>query len=397
MNHIPSQPAPVAPAAVAPARPLRLLQVLGYAGGGGERFGITGVERVVQVLLEGLGPPRWQHFVAYPHVGELFATYRRHAEMLDVEPHRRWDRRYVGDLAAFIRAQGIDLVVSHGLRFDFLSQQACHRTGVPHVVVRAVALADEQMPQWTKRLYALADGWTLRRCHGIVAVSEASKQRMLATQRLPAEKVHVIPNGVRLPQISLAERSAARRGLGVEEGVPLVGGVGQLIPRKAFHVLVEALGTLGDRHPQVQCVLVGEGPERPRLEALARSRRVPLHLPGYLADPYPTLSALDVAVLPSRAEGMPLVVLEAMALGVACVATPAAGTVEIIEADRSGLLVPVDDVQALAGALDRLLGDAALRARLGSAGMERVRAHFGLDAMLAGFDAYLRAVAGWSP
>lgn len=395
MKRFPSISAAPAPAA-RPPRAFRLLQVLGYAGGGGERFGITGVERVVQILLEGLPPERYQHFVAYPEVGELLATYRRHACVIEAEPRQRWDRQYVDLLTRTIRNHAVDLVVSHGLRFDFLAQQACRRATIPHIVVRAVALADEQMPVWSKRLYGLVDRWTLGACTGIVAVSEASKQRMVATQHLPAAKIVVIPNGVRLPQIDAGQRAAARRALGVEDGVPLVGGVGQLIPRKAFHVLVEALGILRARHPRVEGAVLGEGPERAHLEARARALGVPLHLPGFVADPYPALAGFDVAVLPSRAEGMPLVVLEAMALQVACVATPAAGTAEVIEDGRSGCLFPVDDPNALASVLDRLLTDDALRARLATAGMERAHNDFGLDVMLARFDAYLHAAAGWS-
>jgi glycosyltransferase involved in cell wall biosynthesis len=372
------------------------LQVLGYAGASGRKFGITGVERVVQLLVEGLPAARFQHFLAYPHVGELRAVYQRAATVLDLEPRRWWDRDYVAALARVIRTQGIDLVVSHGLRFDFLAQHACRQTGVPHLVVRAVALADEPMPAWKRRLFAAADGWTLGKCNRIVAVSEASRRRMVATQHSPDEKFTVIPNGVRLPAIAPEARRAARAALGVKEGAPLVGGLGQLIPRKAFHLLVEAVGRLRERHPQVQCVVGGEGPERERLAGLARSICVTLHLPGYLEDPYPTLAALDVAVLPSRAEGMPLVVLEAMALGVACVATPAAGTAEVIEDGRSGLLFPVDDARALAEALTALLGDPARRGAIAEAGNERARAQFSLEAMLARFDAILHAAAGRS-
>ncbi len=394
MNRSPHPSASPVPAA--PGRALRVLQVLGYAGGGGRRFGITGVERVVQILLEGLGPPRFEHFVVYPRIGELFEKYSQHARVLDAEPRRRWDRPYIAELERFIRDQGIDLVVSHGMRFDFLAQQACERTGVPHVVVRAVALADETMPVWTKRLYAIADAWTLRRCRSIVAVSEASKQRMISTQHLPAAKITVIPNGVRLTEVSSTARAEARRTLGVPPDVPLVGGIGQLIPRKAFQVLVEARGLLRERHPRVECVLLGEGPERPRLEARARELGVRLHLPGFVSDPYPALSAFDVAVLPSRAEGMPLVVLEAMALGVACVATPAAGTVELLEDGRSGLLFPVDDAGALAAALDRLLADPLLRASLAASAEARARAEFGIERMLARFGAHLYTTAGWA-
>jgi glycosyltransferase involved in cell wall biosynthesis len=174
-----------------------------------------------------------------------------------------------------------------------------------------------------------------------------------------------------------------------------VGGVGQLIPRKGFELLVEALGKLQPRFEDVACVLIGEGPEREHLQALAQRLGVNLLLTGYRADPYPAMASFDVAVLPSRAEGMPLVILEAMALGVACIATPAAGTVELIETERSGMIVGTDDVTGLAAALERLLGDAALRARLGAAGAARVRELYGLDAMLERFDVTLHRAAGW--
>jgi glycosyltransferase involved in cell wall biosynthesis len=174
----------------------------------------------------------------------------------------------------------------------------------------------------------------------------------------------------------------------------LVGGVGQLIPRKAFHVLVEALAACARTAPPVVGVLVGEGPERAPLAQLAAERGVQLLLPGYTRDPYPGMAGFDVAVLPSRAEGMPLVVLEAMGLGVACIATQVAGTVEVIEDGRSGLLVPPDDVPALAAALERLIGDRSLRERLGRAGRERVRERFGVEAMLRRFETYLLHIAG---
>jgi len=378
-------------------RPLRLLQVLGYAGGAGQRFGITGVERVVEVLVQGLAPQRFTQFVAYPQVGELFDRYAAHATVLDLEPQRRFDRAYVDALAAAIHEHAIDVVLSHGLRFDFLSALASRGTGVPHVVVRAVALADETMGRGRKLAFGVVDGWTLRRCSGIVAVSEASKRRMLATQRLRPESITVIPNGVRLPEITREEALRARRTLGIEDDRLIVGGVGQLIPRKAFDRLVAALSTLRARHPRIVAVLLGEGPERSTLEAQARTAGIELLLPGFQPNPYPALAGFDIAVLPSLAEGMPLVVLEAMALGVATVATSAAGTVEVIEEGLSGRIVPPDDVPALAAALDALLTDGQVRARLAAAGRDRVHEHFTLDAMLRRFESYLQGVVACRP
>jgi glycosyltransferase involved in cell wall biosynthesis len=346
---------------------------------------VTGVERVVEALVGGLDPRRFVHTVVYPRRGACFESYGRHATVLDLEPGRRWDRAFVDALVRVQREQAIDLVLSHGLRHDFHAALACRRTGVPHVVSRAVALADEDFSVAQRLLYGVADGWTLRRASRIVAVSEASKRRMVAAQHLPAGRVTVIPNGVLLPVIAPDARRAARAALGVGDHERLVGGVGQLIPRKAFDRLVEALGILRRSRGDLVGVLLGEGPEREALAGLARARGVRLLMPGYVADPYPAMAAFDVAVLPSRAEGMPLVVLEAMALGVACVATPTAGTVEVVEDGRSGILVPGGAPDALAAALARLLDDTAFRMRIARAGEQRVRERFGRDAMLESF------------
>lgn len=376
------------------ARARRVLQVLGYASDGRRSSGITGVEKVVQLLVEGLPRARFDSYLAYPAAGALQSLVRPHCRAtLDVEPRRWYDGRYVGALADFIENHQVDLVVSHGLRFDWHAALAAGRTGTPHIVVRAVALADEVMPGWRKQVFGAVDGWTLRSCDTVVAVSQASRQRMLRTQRLPQDKIVVIPNGVAVRHVTAAERAAARRALGVESGTRLVGAVGQLIPRKCFDVLVQALAQIRAVHPSVVGIVLGEGPERERLTSQARSLGVPLLLPGFVTDPQAMVSAFDVAVLPSRAEGMPLVVLESMALGVATIATAVAGTPEVIEDGVSGVLVPPSDPAALATALGRLLNDDELRQRLALAGAQRVGSTFTLQAMLEAFAALFERVA----
>jgi glycosyltransferase involved in cell wall biosynthesis len=361
---------------------------------GGQTAGMTGVERVVERLSSGLAADRFDQHIAYPRQGQLRERFARHAQVHDLLPVRRFDAAYRDALVAIIQSACIDVVVSHGLRFDFHAALACRKTRTPHVVVRAVALADDPMPGLLRAVYGIADAWTLRSCRGIVAVSEASKKRMVATQHLDAAKVTVIPNGVGMPSVPQDAARSARRALGVEDDAVLVGGVGQLIPRKAFHLLVEALADRRLAGAAPVAVLLGEGPERERLAALAQSRQVRLLMPGYTSDPYPAMAAFDIAVLPSQAEGMPLVVLEAMGLGVACIATQVAGTVEVIEDGRSGLLVPPDDVPSLAAALTKLVQDPGLRQKLAAAGRERVQQRFGLDAMLERFERYLLQIAG---
>jgi len=381
---------------LASSRPLRVLQVLGYASDGGRSSGITGVERVVELLVHGLPPARFDSFLAYPTAGALQARVRSHCRaLLEVEPRGRNDPAYTDALAKFVREHAIDLIVSHGLRFDWHSALAARRTGVAHVVVRPVALADEVMSRGRKMAYGVVDSWTLRSCAMIVAVSRASRRRMVRTQLLPPSKIIVIPNGVAIREVTAAERTAARSALGLEAGTRLVGGVGQLIPRKSFDLLVRALSRIRDTHPNVLGVVLGEGPERERLTTLARSLGVPLRLPGFVADPHAMMAAFDVAVLPSRAEGMPLVILESMGLRVATIATAVAGTPEVIQNGVSGVLIPPGDATALAAALVQLMDDGELRERIAAAGARRIHESFTLQAMLDGFTAlFERVVAG---
>lgn len=377
--------------APAGTRPVRVLHVLGDAGQGAGGFGMTGVERVVETLLAGLGA-EFRQRVAYPGHGTMRARFEALAHgVLPQAPVRRYDTAYVRALADDVRRQEIDVLLSHGLRYDFHAALAARRTGAAHWVSRAVALADDSYPWPVQWLYQLADAWTLRACDGIVAVSQASKRRMIQTQRLPANRITVIPNGVRVPEVTAGQRAAARTAMGAAPDEFVIGGVGQLIPRKAFDVLVDAVGRLPEPRPRL--VLLGDGPERGRLESQARALHVPLQLAGFRPEPHAWMAAFSVHVLPSRAEGMPLAVLEAMALGVACIATPVAGTVEVIEDGVSGRLVPVGDAVALAQVLQQLQADPARCAALAAAGRERAGREFSQAAMLERFRQVLRQAA----
>jgi glycosyltransferase involved in cell wall biosynthesis len=381
---------------VAPRSPVRLLHVLGYAGISGTPAGQTGVERVVEQLLEGL--EGFEHSVVYPQAGALLARYRQRASALLVrEPSRRFDRGFVDAVADFIRDRDIELVLSHGfVRNDFLTALACRRMRRPHVVRRAVPLFDERLPWLRRALYALPDAWTLRHCAHVIACSQATCQRMIETQRIAPDRISVIRNGVRVPPVDSTRRAQARRKLGIDAAAIIVGGIGQLIARKRFADLVQAVARVRQSTSapagNVACVILGAGPERETLAQQARDLGVPLCLPGFVAAPWETIATFDVAVLPSSAEGMPLSVLESMALGVPTIVTSIAGTPEVIEDGRSGFLFAPGDIASLAERIAQLCTDAALRARVGESGARHVATHFSLEAALGGFDRCLRRV-----
>ncbi|KYG06787.1 glycosyltransferase [Sorangium cellulosum] len=155
-------------------------------------------------------------------------------------------------------------------------------------------------------------------------------------------------------------------------------------PVKAHDVLLRALARLRDRGVAVTVLIVGDGDERDRIHGLARELGIhgkEARFLGFRKDVPDLLLAADFFVLPSRDEGLPLAVLEAMARSLPVVVTPVGGVPEVVRSEGHGLLVAVDDPDALAAAIERLARDPALRRRLGEAGHARVRDDFSFEKM----------------
>jgi glycosyltransferase involved in cell wall biosynthesis len=219
-----------------------------------------------------------------------------------------------------------------------------------------------------------------------VAVSQDTASRSLARRTL--SEVHVVHNGVEV-QPPARPRAQVRAELGLGEGVVAVH-VARFVPLKAQDVVVRALAARrGDPTP-ITLLFVGDGPERAPVERLAAELGLgpnEVRFLGFRADVPDLLGAADLFLLPSRTEGLPLSVLEAMSHGLAIVATAVGGVPELCTDDREGILVPADDPRALADAMSRVARDPSLRARLGAAARARAAADFSFAAMT---ETYLR-------
>ena len=177
--------------------------------------------------------------------------------------------------------------------------------------------------------------------------------------------------------------------------------VGRLTPAKGQLLLVQACAELMEAGLAFELTLVGDGPDRPRLTAAVQAGGLQsqVRFAGSLNQPQvrAELARADVFVLPSLAEGIPVVLMEAMASGVPCVTTPVNGIPELIQHDRNGLLATPGDVDALALQLRRMIEDAGLRQRLSVEGLKQVRQAFNLGdnvALLAGIFRSLPSIAG---
>jgi len=224
------------------------------------------------------------------------------------------------------------------------------------------------------------------------AISQAV-ERCLVEGGVPASMIRVVPSAVE-PELLFPQRSRddVRAAEGLDAAVPCLLVAAALIRRKGIDVLLDALAHLARDGSTPALWIAGKGPERASLERRVRGRSLENHVRflGQRDDVPDLLGACDVFVLPSRAEGLGVAALEAMAAARPIVATAVGGLGEAVVHERTGLLVPPENATALADAIARLLRDPGLCARLGAGGSARIAERYGADRMVEAYeDLYL--------
>jgi glycosyltransferase involved in cell wall biosynthesis len=231
----------------------------------------------------------------------------------------------------------------------------------------------------------------------ITAVSQGVRESLRVVEGFDAGSIEIVYNGIELARYAAVSRLEARRRLGLAEDAPAVGTIGRLDPIKNYPLLLEAFRRLLPRLPRASLLFVGDGPERARLEQLARGLGLDgrVRFLGRRFDVDAILPGFDVFALSSFSEGLPMTLIEAMAARVAVLSVAVGGIAEMVRDGQDALLlsgVPPElhtPEQLAAGeyparyseALARLLEDAALRERLSSSALERARRLFSLDAI----------------
>jgi glycosyltransferase involved in cell wall biosynthesis len=245
-----------------------------------------------------------------------------------------------------------------------------------------------------KRRRVLARRLLLRGVRGVVVPSLVLARIARELWRVPEQLLHHVPNGVRVEDFEPRDGHAEWRARhGLAPGVPLIGWVGHLRAEKNPLRFVEVLARA---RPDVGAVILGDGPERPGVEAALRAHGLTsrVRLVGHVADPRPWYRAMDVLVLSSDTEQLPMALLEAMACGVAVLSTDVGDVRSVLGPAGEPFVVPLrgaGTVAAMACALDRLAADPALRAGLGAQHRRTVGERYGFDAMAARYRALYRA------
>lgn len=283
-----------------------------------------------------------------------------------------------------LREQRIDIVHSHEFTMAVYGAAAARWIGVPHVITWH---GSQTAMDALRRRMALR--WAFRQSRSVVAVSQSTHADLVERLGVTPSNLTTIPNGI---AFHAGVRDPLRRTLGLTPDDVLIVAVGNLVPRKGHHVLLQALAALPPDaaaarwHVAIAGGGEAEGSLREFSAAAGIAERV--HLLGHRGDVADILAAADIFTMPSLWEGLPVAMLEAMFAGRPIVASGVSGIPEAITSAEEGSLVPPGDPTLLAAALAPLITDAGRRARMGAAARERAEARFSVRMMV---DDYLQA------
>jgi len=367
--------------------PLRVLELLVSTElGGGPAH--------VRDLVEGLSREEFKITVGAPGGGPYEAEFRALGADFEAVRADRLSLRVLARIIAIVRRRRVQIIHSHGKGAGLYGRVAARLVGAA-AIHTFHGIHHEAYP----RLYLWLERALARRSAAVIHVSESQARAAGPLGLAPALRSRVIVNGIDPAgtQAAAARAPLARADLGLEPGAPVLGTVARFDPVKGLDVLLRAFAKLRVGVPDARLLVVGDGPEAPRLRAVARELGVggDVAFAGARPDAVRCLPLMDVYVSASRREGLPLALLEAMACGRPVVATRVPGHEDVVEDGRTGVLVAADDPDALAAAVAALLADAPRRAVLGAAGRLRVESRFTRARMVAEVADLYREAAGF--
>lgn len=346
-----------------------------------------GIKRHLEIIFSNIDRERYLLYLAALPSPELFDALRPFAKKIypvpiaeDLSFKDCW--RVVRYLRRVIEEEGIDLVHTHGVRATVLGQMAALGVASTRVVATFHNSLDKRGFSFIFLCFVLGLLNRFAAAQGI-AVSHAVKWDICRYLGVPSDRVEVIYNGID-PEEYQTQFLPPLSSLDLDENLPVIGAVARLEQRKGIRYLVEALPLVEREYKPVNCVIVGEGPERDVLEKRVRELGLTgrVKFLGFQKNIAQFIQLFDVVVIPSVQEGQSIFCLEALACSRPVVASAVGGIPEIIRHGETGILVPPADPGAIAAAVIALLKDQGLAKRLATAGRELVLNQFTQEQML---------------
>jgi glycosyltransferase involved in cell wall biosynthesis len=346
----------------------------------------------LRTLTEAAGMQRRGHRVRLlcPEDAPMHAHALKLGVPVTALPIARKNWRGFAALRRWLQAHpDIDILNAHSSTDAWLAALACTtlRHAPPIVRTRHVS-TPVNTHAGTRWLYQ-------RATRHIVTAGEALRESLIRDNRFDPARITSVPTGIDLDRFRPRDRREARRALRLDENRNYLGIVATLRNWKGHAYLLQAFSRLAPRYPSWHLLVVGDGPQRHNLEKLIAGLDLGerARLVGNRDDVQHWFNAFDLFVLPSYGEeGVSQSVMQAMASGLAVVATTVGGIAEAVVPGVTGLLVPPHEGSTLEAALARLMGDPDMRGRFGEAGRQRARERFGIERMLDAMEAVFRRV-----
>jgi glycosyltransferase involved in cell wall biosynthesis len=345
---------------------------------------VGGAEMLLDQLIRRLDPSRFApELCCMNKLGELGENLRG---VVPVFPHllkHKYDVPVLSRLVRLLRKRQIDAVVTVGAGDRmFWGRLAAWRAGVPVVIS---ALHSTGWPDRIGRLNRLLTPLT----DAFIGVATAHGRYLVDVERFPADRVHVIPNGVDTERFQPRPRDITLLDqLGIPRDSSIVGLVAVLRPEKNHELFLRAAAIVRQQVPSVRFVLIGNGPERESLDRLTAELGLTdiVHFLGARSDVPQLLPLFDVFTLTSKIEASPVSILEAQACGLPVVATRVGSIAESVIDNQTGYLASPGSIEEVATAVTRLLRSPDLRKSLGSAARQFVVQHRSLQSMVDGYE-----------
>jgi glycosyltransferase involved in cell wall biosynthesis len=359
-----------------PRRP-KILEVISEGVGGGAKH-------VYDLICQLQG--EFTFSVACPDNGPYFGKFKDLGVPVFEVPFAAFSPRSFFLLRRTMQQEAIELVHVHGRKAGLYGRLACLYTNTP-VVYSFHGLHHQKHGALLRTLSVGVEKVLGKRTDRFINVSGSERQACLALGLLDGERGLVVCNGIDCQSFDAltVDVRQVKAGLGFDPNDLVVGQIAKFDVQKAQDDLAAAIPSVLESCPRAKFLFVGDGALRPQIEAqvtrLGVDRQVVFT--GYRDDVAGLLKAIDVVALPSRWEGLSLVLLEAMACRKPIVASRVTGNIDVVVDGVTGFLVPSGAPQALAGKIVRLLQDARLRDDLGRRGRERVEQEFSLACMVA--------------
>lgn len=345
--------------------------------------GVSGAENHLLTLLPGLNDEYDISLLMLVEDADSMKDFaesfhRKGVEVVRIPIGFHYDLTVIGKIYFQLRKIRPHMVHTHLIHADLYGIPAAMLAGIKVLVSSKHGYDDYDH---TSTFYR-ANKFLSPRLNRVITISKALQAKVESAEGIPRSKMTTIYYGLDAEEYASArDKDFARTFYGIPEKTFLIGSVGRLVPVKGYETLLRAVSGI-DR--DFRLLIMGEGPLRKRLEALASELGLALKVvfPGFSDHVSRILSGVDLFVLPTSGEGFGLVLLEAMAHGLPVVATDTMAIPEIVEHEKTGILVPPKDILSLRRALDRLMTSPDERAGMGGRGRRRVLEEFSVGKMV---------------